>query len=208
VNVGAGAGSYEPTDRHVFAIEPSDVMAAQRASSLAPALRASADALPFRDGSVNAAMAVLSVHHFDANRAPGVREMRRVARGPVVIVTFDPRVSGAMWLTTDYLPEVAELDHRIFPHTERIAEWLGGHVAVEPIPIHRDTPDWMLGSFWAHPERSSTPRRGQRRRASRAWKRRSWSASWQTCGAISPTARGTGATVISARRTNATSDCG
>jgi hypothetical protein len=102
---------------------------------------------------MDAAMSVLSVHHWDAGRERGVREMRRVARGPVVIVTFDPRVSGAMWLMADYLPEVATLDHRIFPHPEIIAGWLGGDVTIEPLPLHRDTPDWMLGSFWAHPER-------------------------------------------------------
>ncbi len=153
VNVGAGAGSYEPVDRHVIAVEPSDVMAAQRPRSRAPAIRAPADALPLRDGSVDAAMAVLTLHHWDDARERGVREMRRVARGPVVIVTYDPRVSGAMWLMADYLGEVAALDHQILPVPERIAEWLGGRVAVAPLPIHRDSPDWMLGSFWAHPER-------------------------------------------------------
>jgi SAM-dependent methyltransferase len=153
VNVGAGAGSYEPDDRHVIAVEPSDVMAAQRPRSRAPAIRAPADALPLRDGAVDAAMAVLTLHHWDDARERGVREMRRVARGPVVIVTYDPRVSESMWLMAEYLPEVAALDHKIFPIPERLAEWLGGRVTVEPLPIHRDTPDWMLGSFWAHPER-------------------------------------------------------
>lgn len=153
VNVGAGAGSYEPRDRHVIAVEPSDVMAAQRARELAPAIRASAGSLPLRDGSVDAAMAVLSVHHWDAEREQGVRELRRVARGPVVILTYDAAVSGAMWLMKDYLPEVAALDLRIFPPLRQLADWLGGTVRIDEIPIPRDTPDWMLGSFWAHPER-------------------------------------------------------
>jgi SAM-dependent methyltransferase len=153
VNVGAGAGSYEPRDRHVVAFEPSDIMAAQRPRHLAPAIRATAGDLPLRDASVDAAMAILSVHHWDDERERGVRELRRVARGPVVILTYDPRVSGAMWLMAEYLPEVAALDHAIFPVPEIIAGWLGGRVVVEPVPIHRDTPDWMLGSFWAHPER-------------------------------------------------------
>jgi SAM-dependent methyltransferase len=87
VNVGAGAGSYEPRDRYVIAIEPTDVMAAQRPRELAPAVRATAGALPLRDGSVDAAMAVLSVHHWDHEQERGVRELRRVARGPVVILT-------------------------------------------------------------------------------------------------------------------------
>jgi hypothetical protein len=97
-------------------------------------------------------MAVITLHHWDDGRERGVRELRRVARGPVVIVTYDPAVSGTMWLMQDYLPEVAELDHGIFPPPERIADWLGG-ARVEPWEIPRDTPDWTLGSFWAHPER-------------------------------------------------------
>jgi SAM-dependent methyltransferase len=157
VNVGAGAGSYEPRDRHVIAIEPSDVMAAQRPRELAPAIRASAGALPLRDGAVDAAMAVVTIHHWDAEREAGVRELRRVARGPVVIVTYDPRVSGEMWLVADYLPEVAALDQEIFPVPELVAEWLGGDVRIDPLPVPRDCADWMLGSFWAHPERVLDP---------------------------------------------------
>jgi uncharacterized protein (DUF1330 family)/SAM-dependent methyltransferase len=152
LNVGAGAGSYEPRDRQVLAVEPSDVMASQRPADLAPALCASAEDLPLRDRSFDAAMSVLSLHHWDAGQERGVREMRRVARGSVVIVTIDPRVSGAMWLLRDYLPEVAELDHRIFPWPETVAGWLGS-ARIEPLPIPRDTPDWMLLSYWAHPER-------------------------------------------------------
>jgi SAM-dependent methyltransferase len=153
VNVGAGAGSYEPEDRHVIAIEPSDVMAAQRPLERAPAIRAHAEALPLRDGSVDAAMAVLSVHHWDESRERGVRELRRVARGPVVILTFDAGVSSDMWLVADYVPEIGELDRSIFPAPELLAEWLGGEATISTIPIPRDTPDWMFGAFWAHPER-------------------------------------------------------
>jgi SAM-dependent methyltransferase len=157
VNVGAGAGSYEPTDRYVIAIEPSDVMAAQRPSDRVPAIKASAAHLPLRDQSVDAAMSVLSLHHWDEEQEQGIRELRRVARGPVVIVTYDAEVSSRMWLMTDYLPEVAELDERIFPPTARIADWLGGDTRVEKIEISRASPDWMLGSFWAHPERVLDP---------------------------------------------------
>jgi SAM-dependent methyltransferase len=153
VNVGAGAGSYEPRDRYVIPIEPSDVMAAQRPREVAPALRCVAQSLPLRDGAVDAAMSVLSVHHWDEGQEQGVREMRRVAAGPVVILTCDPEVSGAMWLMADYLPEIAELDRRIFPRMEQLATWLGGETQVEAVPIPRDTRDWTLMSFWAHPER-------------------------------------------------------
>jgi SAM-dependent methyltransferase len=153
VNVGAGTGSYEPDGRYVIAVEPSDVMAAQRPPTKAPALRASAGDLPLRDNSVDAAMAVNTIQHWDAELERGVQELRRVARDTIVILTYDPVVSGEMWLMADYLPEVAELDRRTFPAPELLAGWLGEGTQVEVVPIHRDTPDWMLGSFWAHPER-------------------------------------------------------
>jgi SAM-dependent methyltransferase len=152
VNVGAGAGSYEPRDRRVIPIEPSEVMIAQRDPSLPPAIRSGAYPLPLEDRSVDAAMAVLTIHHWDDDQERGVRELRRVARGPVVILTFDPEVSERMWLM-DYLPEVAELDRRILPTVDTLATWLGGDVEARVVPIARDTPDWNLGSFWAHPER-------------------------------------------------------
>jgi SAM-dependent methyltransferase len=157
VNVGAGTGAYEPRDRYVVAVEPSDVMAAQRPRGLGPAIRGEAAALPLRDDAVDAAMAVLTIHHWDDGQERGVRELRRVARGPVVIVTFDPDVSAQTWLFVDYLPEVAELDHRIFPALADLRSWLGGEVTVEPVPVPADTPDWTLGSFWAHPERVLDP---------------------------------------------------
>jgi SAM-dependent methyltransferase len=153
VNVGAGTGSYEPEDRYVIAVEPSDVMAAQRPPTIPPAVRASAGELPLRDDSVDAAMAVVTIHHWDHELERGIQELRRVARETVVILTYDPLVSGEMWLMADYLPEVAELDRRTFPAPERVAGWLGGRTRIEVVPIPRDTPDWMLGSFWAHPER-------------------------------------------------------
>jgi SAM-dependent methyltransferase len=153
VNVGAGTGSYEPRDREVIAVEPSEVMIAQRDPAAPPAIQGGAFPLSFEDGSVDAAMAILTVHHWDDDREPGVREMRRVARGPVVILTFDAEVSARMWLIADYLPEVAELDRRTCPPPATLARWLGGEVEVRPVAISRDTPDWSLGSFWAHPER-------------------------------------------------------
>jgi SAM-dependent methyltransferase len=153
LNVGAGAGSYEPRDRHVIAVEPSDVMAAQRPPELAPAIRAFADDLPLRDGSVDGAMAVLTVHHWDDSRERGVRELRRVARGAVVIVTFDAEVCARMWLPADYLPEVAELDRRTFPTIDELRTWLGGQTRVEAVPVRADTPDWTFAALWAHPER-------------------------------------------------------
>jgi SAM-dependent methyltransferase len=156
VNVGAGTGSYEPRDRHVIAIEPSDVMVAQRPRELAPAIRAYATDLPLRDGAVDAAMSILSLHHWDDCQR-GVRELRRVARDTVVLLTYDTKVSGQMWLTADYAHEIAERDRRIFPDPQLLGEWLGGEVRIEVVPSHRDCRDWMFGSFWAHPERVLDP---------------------------------------------------
>jgi SAM-dependent methyltransferase len=153
VNVGAGAGSYEPADRYVIAIEPSAVMAAQRSVDLSPAIRAYAGDLPLHDDSVDAAMSILSLHHWDESQERGVRELRRVARGPVVLLTFDAQVSSDMWLVADYLPELGELDRRILPRLDILATWLGGTTEVVTVPIRRDTPDWTFGAFWAHPER-------------------------------------------------------
>ena len=154
VNVGAGAGSYEPGDRAVIAVEPSAVMVGQRRSGHA-VVRGMAQALPLRDGAVDGAMTVLSLHHWVPHQERGVREMCRVARGPVVIVTIDAEVSGRMWLMADYLHEVRDLDHRIFPPPERVASWLSRdrEVQLEVVPVARETPDHTLLSFWAHPER-------------------------------------------------------
>lgn len=157
VNVGAGTGSYEPTDRHVIAIEPSDTMSAQRDRHRVPAIRATADALPLRDRSVDAAMAVLTIHHWDEGQQRGVRELCRVARDRVVILAFDPEVVAEMWLVRDYMPEVADLDRRTAPSLGTLTGWLDGEVSVESIPISRGTPDWTLMSFWAHPERVLDP---------------------------------------------------
>jgi len=133
------------------------VMIAQRPPWRAPAIRSGAYPLPLADASVDAAMAILSLHHWDDDQERGVQEMRRVARGPVVILTYDADVSARMWLMADYLPEVADLDRRIFPTAETVAGWLDGDLSVSVVPVHRDTPDWMLGSFWAHPERVLDP---------------------------------------------------
>jgi SAM-dependent methyltransferase len=157
VNVGAGTGSYEPRDRLVVAVEPSVVMISQRPPLAAPVVRASAPRLPLRDDSVDAALAVLTIHHWDDDLDAGLTELRRVARGPVVVVTYDAEVSCQMWLIQDYLPEVAALDRTTFPSIDRLTRALGGGAEVEAVPTSHDTPDWTLGSFWAHPERVLDP---------------------------------------------------
>lgn len=141
----------------MIAIEPSDTMTAQRPDTRVPAIRGSADSLPLRDKSVDAAMAVLTVHHWDEGQRRGVRELCRVARDRVVILAFDPEVVADMWLVRDYMPEVAELDRRTAPSLETLTGWLQGEITVEPVPVSRQTPDWTLASFWAHPERVLDP---------------------------------------------------
>jgi SAM-dependent methyltransferase len=108
INVGAGAGAYEPHDRDVVAVEPSAVTIAQRAANAAPVIQADAEALPFPDKSFDAAMAVLSDHHW-RDRRQGLHELRRVARGRVVLFNANPTETSLFWLTSEYLPVFLEL---------------------------------------------------------------------------------------------------
>jgi SAM-dependent methyltransferase len=150
-NVGAGSGSYEPDDRYVLAFEPSRVMRAQRSPELAPAISAHAESLPLDDESVDAAMAILTVHHW-TDPVGGLKQLRRIARGPVAVFTVDVRMLPSYWLLAEYLPEVIEIDTRCFPAIELIAESLGGTVSVESIPIPSDCSDGFVEAYWARPE--------------------------------------------------------
>jgi SAM-dependent methyltransferase len=148
VNVGAGTGSYEPTDRAVVAIEPSMTMIKQRPPGAAPAIRAVAESLPLRDKCAAAGMAVLTVHHWrDVVR--GLEELRRVSRERVALVTYDPNGAG-FWLTDEYFPAIVAKDRLQFPPIELIASTLG-RVEVRPLPVPRDCIDGFLGAFWARP---------------------------------------------------------
>lgn len=147
LNVGAGTGSYEPAHRTVTAVEPSAAMINQRPAHAAPVVQASAEALPFADGSFDAAMAVLTVHHW-SDKAKGLREMRRVARGPVVLLTFDPALKKS-WLA-DYLPALETLDDAQMPLMADYAEWLGP-VRVEAVPVPHDCSDGFLYAYWRRP---------------------------------------------------------
>jgi SAM-dependent methyltransferase len=150
VNVGAGAGSYEPTDREVIPVEPSAQQRAQRPPHLAAAIDGTADALPLADGSVDAAMASVTIHQWPDLDA-GLREMRRVARGPVVILTFDPADLAAFWLN-DYVPSLAARDGVRMPSMTRIAELLGGAVQIDPVPVPLDCTDGFIQGFYGRPE--------------------------------------------------------
>lgn len=146
LNVGAGTGSYEPPDRTVTAVEPSREMIDKRAPDAAKAVQASAEDLPFDDDSFDAAMAVLTIHHWPDKEA-GIREMRRVTRGRIVLMTFDP--AHRPWLT-DYLPELAALDEAQMPAMSDYERWLGP-VRISPVPVPHDCSDGFLYSYWRRP---------------------------------------------------------
>jgi len=147
VNVGAGTGSYEPSDRTVLAVEPSEVMRAQRPADAAPCVAATAEKLPFKDGTFDAAMAVATIHHWPDPLA-GLREMRRVARR-VVVFTFDFDALNSFWLCRDYLPELTGLlgSH---PSLDVQARAIGGRV--EPVLIPWDCVDGFFEAYWRRPE--------------------------------------------------------
>jgi SAM-dependent methyltransferase len=149
VNVGAGTGSYEPSDRAVTAVEPSAVMIAQRPPDAAPAVQASAEALPFADASFDAAMAVLTLHHW-SDWHGGCAELRRVARDRVVVFSWDPACAGRMWLGPEYLPDLVDEDVASFPSLADQAAALGADGEVVPIPW--DCRDGFFSAFWRRPE--------------------------------------------------------
>jgi SAM-dependent methyltransferase len=149
VNVGAGSGSYEPPGRHVVAVEPSTVMLSQRPPDAAVAVRAAAEALPFRDGDFDAAMGVLTVHHW-RDRARGLAEMRRVARGPVVLFTRDPQPVPFWWLH-HYFPATARLEASRETPLDELAGMLGGRLEVTPVPIPADCTDGFNAAYWRRP---------------------------------------------------------
>jgi SAM-dependent methyltransferase len=148
VNVGAGAGGYEPPGREVVAVEPSETMIAQRPAGAARVVRASAEDLPFADGQFDAAMGVLTDHHW-SDRAGGLREMRRVARR-AVLFTWDRRRVYDFWLVRDYLGEFGRAVEGGMDIDE-IAAHLGG-ARIEPVPIPHDCSDGFLGAYWRRPE--------------------------------------------------------
>lgn len=154
VNVGAGAGSYEPPGREVTAVEPSAEMIAQRPPDAAPAIQAGAESLPFEDGSFDAAMAVLTVHHWNDLDA-GLAELRRVARRRIVLVTFDPAPLRGLWFVREYFPAIVGL------HAERLgSEALAAKLPaaeVRPLPIPRGCRDLFFAALWGRPELALDP---------------------------------------------------
>jgi SAM-dependent methyltransferase len=153
VNVGAGTGNYEPADRDVTAVEPSATMIAKRPPGAAPAIQASADALPFADGQFDAAMAILTMHHWP-DHAAGLAELRRVTVGPIVVLTFDP--AARPW-PVDYFPALATLDEVAMPPLALFERRLGP-VRIIPMPVPHDCSDGFLYAWWRRPHAYLDPR--------------------------------------------------
>jgi SAM-dependent methyltransferase len=154
LNVGAGAGSYEPHDRWVLAVEPSATMRSQRPAGAAPAIEAYADALPFDDDALEGAMACVTIHHWEHPEV-GLAELRRVARGPVVVFTFELEQLPA-W-QHEYLHEALLVEIPRFPAIDDVAAALGGRTRVEHIPTPGDCIDGFFEAFWRRPEELLDP---------------------------------------------------
>lgn len=151
LNVGAGAGSYEPSDRYVIAVEPSIVMRQQRlANKKNPAIDAKGDSLPFDDNSFDATMAMITIHHWpDIDK--GLKELRRVTKEQVIIMTFDPDALDNFW-NANYFPELIAVEKARFPSIEFIKNSLGGNCEVIEIPIPLDCVDGFQEAFYGRPE--------------------------------------------------------
>ena len=150
LNVGAGAGSYEPLDIEVVAVEPSEQMRLQRPAHLTTAIDATAEALPFDDKSFDASLASITVHQWSDLEA-GLQEMRRVTRGPIVILTFEPEQLKNYWLA-GYVPEIMEIESRRMPSFERLKAALGGSFSASQVPIPLDCQDGFAEAYYGRPE--------------------------------------------------------
>lgn len=161
LNVGAGAGSYEPAGRRTVAVEPSETMIAQRPAGAGPVVRGVAGALPVADGAVEASLATFTVHQWPDPPA-GLAEMGRVTRGPVVVLTFDPEMLELLWLA-EYVPELLAAEARRYPTITDLVAALGPGTRVEPVPIPFDCADGFTEAFYGRPEAFLDPavRRGQ-----------------------------------------------
>ena len=154
LNVGAGAGSYEPAQT-IAAIEPSMVMLAQRPPGSAPCVQAIAEALPLRDKCVDATMALLTVHHWD-DVAAGIAQLRRVTRRRIVILTWDQAILRNFWLLSEYLPEAEAISDAHAVPIDRLVELLGG-ADVQSVPVFSNCTDGFGAAYWRRPEAYLNP---------------------------------------------------
>lgn len=165
LNVGAGAGSYEPTDKYLVALEPSVAMRTQRlAAGKVPAIIGKADALPFDDNAFDASMALVTVHHWP-DIQQGLRELRRVTKRQVLLMTFDPEALDTFWNAT-YFPEVIAVEKQRYPTIDFLTQALGGRCQVQSIPVPLDCVDGFQEAYYGRPEAFLSP---AVRRAQSAW---------------------------------------
>lgn len=164
LNVGAGTGSYESAARAVTAVEPSEAMRARRPDRLARAVDAVAEDLPFADGAFDGSMTLFSVHQW-SDVGAGLREMRRVTRGPVVVLTCDPKLVRDFWLYA-YAPEVLDAEALRYPPVEDITAALGGACSVRTVPIPLDCTDGFNEAYYGRPDLLLDP---AARQACSAW---------------------------------------
>jgi SAM-dependent methyltransferase len=164
LNIGAGAGSYEPRDREVIAVEPSPVMIAQRPAGAAPAIQGVTEDIPLEDKSVDATMGVFTMQHWD-DVDRGLAEVLRVTRDRVVFLTLDLDVTTEMWLCRDYLPEIVEHDRGTFPSIAHLEAVLP-NLRVETLPVPHDCTDGFCVALWSRPEAHLDP---NVRRSSSIW---------------------------------------
>lgn len=150
LNVGAGTGSYEPSDRQVVAVEPSAEMIAQRPPGSAPVVQAAAESLPFQADSFDAALAILTIHHWK-DASAGLAELRRVARDRVVLLTVDPEALRELWMNRDYWPETIELERRRMPSASELEANFPAPAFI-PLPVPRDCSDGFASAYWGRPE--------------------------------------------------------
>jgi SAM-dependent methyltransferase len=156
LNVGAGAGSYEPRGRGGFAVEPAPGMVDQRPPGAAPAIRGAAESLPLEDKCVDAAMGVFTLHHWE-DWTKGLAEVQRVTRHRIVFLTLDLDVTAEMWLCRDYLPEIIENDRKTFPTIADLEAALP-FVQMEVVPAPVDCTDGFCIALWGRPESYLDPR--------------------------------------------------
>jgi len=151
LNVGAGSGSYEAADRYVVAVEPSIAMRRQRLQlHRTPAVNATADDLPFDDGAFDAATAFLTIHHWP-DRTKGLHEVRRVTKGQIVILTYDPDALDTFW-NAEYFPEVVEVERQRYTRIDELISILGGVCKVEEVPVPLHCVDGFQEAFYGRPE--------------------------------------------------------
>ncbi|MEO1652323.1 MAG: class I SAM-dependent methyltransferase [Bacteroidota bacterium] len=155
LNIGAGTGSYEPTNVDLIGIEPSSEMIAQRESGAHPVIQAQAEKLPFEDKSFSHSMAILSIHHWE-DRAQAFREVKRVTRDKFVAISWDAG-AGPFWLTRDYFPEFFKMDAAHFPNLDELGMYFE-EVKMLPIPIPEDCQDGFLAAYWKRPEAYLDPK--------------------------------------------------